>query len=763
MNRFQQQFDNILKTRAARLPEMDRAREAWQMRRHKVEETLAMVEAAEHVNPDIQGCAARLRGVADGMRNILIQYEIARSRFERKTICIGIGGAARMGKSTFLQAVTGLDETQIPTSDKYYTTAGRSQIENSTDNIAVADFHSKESFVSDVIAPMCKALGIWAPFSFDDFRKSDFRLPDGVTPNQEQRDVLQRLRDAQEQLPVYEKYLTGERKKRIPLEELRPFVAYPLPKDGKSVKAGPYLAVADLTIRVPFPSTDVSQLRVVDLPGLGEAGLDLATVQTKGLEDVCDVTLLMKRPQDALIQWSDIDSKALDAMGKSVPLFQDQTKYTAILANVGSESPERADGCVASIKANLDRPFQIIRCNAIDRASVLGQTMPEILDFIVTNLPEIDNAIMRRLTENAEKTLAGLKAEVGAVRQAVCAAAPLSVGAIDFATTLFERTVEALTEQDRRSTERAAGLDKEWNDEVERIHKEVETWVKNGCGYGSHEALVETVRKEIMINKGQPNAVINDCRNKFRREWEAMDLHLEKRIAELLGGAMDALQGILHGFVPDRNEEGENKLAAVRRQILTFAARVESRYTDPGDELALCELSGPLRRIAEFDLQFRFHLEPLLHATTNLLVANELPLVKDESDAATFTDALTKKLVEAAEAYASGMRKSGSGNTAELEKKKRLLEKAIKDESARKDILALLDNAMGSAQSFCPNRIFAAVMETFADAFIRSKESRKAFQILAREWRNELEVAPDEKTRLTNAAAGALVELAKMA
>ena len=107
------------------------------------------------------------------------------------------------------------------------------------------------------------------------------------------------------------------------------------------------------------------------------------------------------------------------------------------------------------------------------------------------------------------------------------------------------------------------------------------------------------------------------------------------------------------------------------------------------------------------------------------------------------------------------MRKSGTGNSAALERKKRLFEKAIPDASVCADVITMLEQSMGSAQSFCPNRIFAAVVETFADAFIRSKNSDKAFQILAHEWRDELTPAPDEKARLTNAAAGALAALSK--
>ena len=762
MSTIQDKLIAILQTRSSRLRDIDASQEAWAKRLDAIEAALVHVDKAERVNGDLAGCTARLRTVSDNIRRVLDSYKATRGRFSRDTLCIGIGGAARMGKSTFLQSVTGLAETQIPTSDKYFTTATRSQIENSPDEkgIAVADFHSEESFLREVIAPMCDSLKISAPMTLHSFRTADFRLPKGAQETQESDDILQRLRDAQSQLSSYERYLSGERGTRIELENLRPFVAYPEPLAGKVTKAGPYLAIKDLVIRVRFPSTDVAQLRVVDLPGLGEAGRDLARVQTAGMADVCDITLLVKRPSDANVEWTRTDSNALDAMSESVPLLADQTKYTAILANVGSNDPERAKLCVNAIKAQLNRPFEVIECDARDREGVVRDTMPRILDFLARNLPEIDGAILARLKGDAEKALIGIRRDVQEVAQKARAVAPLSTGEIDFARSLMDKVVEVLTEQERRASDKAAGNDKEWDAEVDRIHDAVKGWISCGCGYGSKDNLLEAIRKEIMRKRSQPADVINDCRNKFRMEWEAMDLHLSSRIATLLSGAMDALQGVMHSFVPDRGK-ALDPLEAVRKQIVEFADRIDARHTDLGDDIALRELSRPLRRIAEFDLQFRFHLEPMLHATTNLLVANELPLVKDDHDAEPFTQALMEKLVEAADAYASGMRKSGTGNASALERKKRLFERAIQDASVRADVIAMLEQSMGSAQSFCPNRIFAAVMQTFADAFIRSKESAKAFQILAHEWKSELMPAPDEKTRLTNAAAGALAELVK--
>ena len=752
------QLDSILATRAARLTNIDAAIADWTAREIKLADVIDKTEAAERKNPDLRGSTALLKSAADAVRGVLVDYASIRVRFARETLCIGIGGAAGMGKSTFLQSATGLTEAQIPTGDLFCTTAVRSLIENSTaENIAVADFHSPESFVADVIAPLCNECGLPAPTSLAAFRKVRLELPPNTSPDslQAKKDILQRLLDAQSHLSEYERHLTGERGKRIPLEELRPFVAYP---EGGKIKAGPFLAVANLVVKVPFPENDFARLRVVDLPGIGEAGINLAKAQTDGLRNSCDITLLVKKAAEGRIEWSQVDTTALDAMRGVVPQVEDQTKFTLVLFNGDDRNPARTRSCEENFRAKVDRPFTTLECDARNVKGVTGDAMPKILDFLARNLPELDEAILSQQAAKAAAVLSAAKRDVEAVASRVRAVAPAGTGDIDFARDLTNAVVGVLVERESAAKEKAVGNDKEWDDEVTHIHEAVAAWVKNGCGYESRDALLAEISREIKKRNAQPSDVINECRVKFRNEWEAMDLHLSNRIASLLAGVMDALKGVLHDFVPRRLND---TIESVRGQIVAFADRIDARHSDLGDEDALRELSRPLRRIAEFDLQFRFHLEPMLHATTHLLVANELPLVKGYEDAAKFHEALEKKLLEAADAYSSGMRKSGTGNSAALERKKKLFEKAIPDASVRADVIALLEQSMGSAQSFCPNRIFAAVVETFADAFIRSKNSDKAFQILAREWRDELTPAPDEKTRLTNAAAGAVTALVK--
>lgn len=758
MSEIQDKLNAILSVRHTRISAIDSFISDWRRREDRLHATLTVVEQAEAFQPELRGSSARLSEALAQIRKTLGEADTVRDRFSRDTLCIGIGGAAGMGKSTFLQSVTGLEDTQIPTGDKYFTTATRSQIVNSTDNIAVVDFHSQESFLREIIRPLCEKLGIFAPDTIYQFRNTTFSLPGNVLRTQANDDILTRLQDAQKYFSSYEEYLTGSKGRHIPLTELRPFVAYPI-AEGREIKAGKYLAVKHLVIRAPFPSTDVAQLQVVDLPGIGEAGIDLAKVQTKGMSDTCDVTFLVKRPKNNRISWAVEDSCALDAMAEAAPLLSDQTKFTAILANLNNDT--ECDEFVNAIRSALpQRRFEIIPCDARNREAVAADTMPRILAFMAKNLPVIDESIWTCLNENANVVAESIRNEMKSVYDKVRLFAPATTGQIDFARQLVSGVANVLTELESAVESKASGNDKEWDDEVIHVHHDVVNWIKQGCGYGSRDDLLNAICDEIKRHAAQPANVINECRVKFRTQWEKMDLHLQERIANLLSSAMDSLQGVLHGFIPAKDTTID-PLRAVRKQIIDFADRIDARTTDIGDDEALLELSVPLRRIAEFDLQFRFHLEPMLHATTHLLLANEFPLVNGADDAESFLQALEQKLLASADDYSNCMRKSANGGGAALEKKKRLLEMAIDDPAARADVIAILEQSAAAAQSFSPCRIFAAIMQTFTDAFVRSKNSEKAFQILAREWRDELSEAPDEKTRAINEAAGSLTALIK--
>ncbi len=752
MSDIKTRLSEIIADRSCRAEKISGELKKWNEIRLQIKGTLDKFRRAEEHNPDLSSeYSSVLDQALRKISGVIADYERELTRFERKSLCIGIGGQARVGKSTFLQSVTGLGEDQIPTSDKFFTTAIRSRIENSREGVAIADFHSEESFLSDVIHPICDKLHIAKPYSLDEFRREELSISPDESRTQENDDLLKRLKDAQSGLDSYKRFLNGKVGERIELNDLRPYVAYP----ENGLKAGPYLAVRNLLIRAPFPSTDVTQLEVVDLPGLGEAGIDIAKIQTKGMENICDITLMMKRPTDTNVEWTRTDSNALDAMSAAVPLLKDQTKYTVILANVGHADNQRAEACIKSIRDNLKRPFKIVSCDAKNRDSIKSDTMPEILNFLAENLPIIDNAIIDGLNRNASAARESIKSDIDRIRKCCSEICGGSKQGYDFYHDIHDKLAEVL--EGIRETMKAKTLkpDMEWENEVDRIREEVKKWINNGCGYGSENDLKDAITKEIRLKHSQPADVINGCRTKFREEWEKMDLHLEKRIAKMLCDIMNSMKDVLNSFVPERKD---NELSSVRKQIMDFADRMDSRG-EHGEEEALASLSNTLRRIAKFDLQFRFHLEPMLQAATRLLLANELPTTNDVNAAPELFEELKKKLLRAADDYADGMKKSSSLSSAAIEKKIRLLKQSGISEIMAKDIAAMLEQTASSAQSFCPARIFASVIETFEDAFIRSKDTEKAISVIAREWNNELRPTPDEKTRLTNEAIGSLRSL----
>ena len=759
MSSLQEQINQILAARKERLSSVVKEKDFW----NKISENFSRfsdaVQAAENQNPSLRnGLAAKTRDAAQKASGIKKKFDQLTNRFNRDEICIGIGGAARMGKSTFLQAVTGLGDDQIPTSDKYFTTAGRSQIVNATEAVAIADMHSEDSFLQKVIAPMCREIGVQAPASLEELKR--LKLPKGDT--QQEIDVINRLQDTIDNLSSIEKKLTGNSHVRIDIKDLRDFVAYP---EGGEIKAGKFMAVDDITIYAPFPGREVKQLRVIDLPGLGEAGRNLAEVQTEGMQDVCDATLLMKRPMDANVAWTLNDTTALDAIQSASPLLKDQTKYTAILANVDGDTKDRADACIKDIENQLSktgRHFEIIRCDARDREAVTNKTMPEILRFLAKNLPDLDKAIFEKTEEEAKKIKTSLKQTLSEVRNALGQLTHNYTGNPGlFRQGLYEKLVNELNAYSADLKTRAQGTDEEWVKEVERVTEQVKKWISSGCGFSSKQALIQKVENEVKQQKGQPNSTVNQLRIAFREQWEVIDEHLQERIAKVLDGFIGAIQKCTNSFVPER-EKGIDELTAIRNQLTATAEKlVKAPDQYPGDDKLLNKLAAPLRRLAEFDIRFRFHLEPtLIQATDKLDALSDDVHISHYEEAETFVNKMIQKLTAIADSYSKAMHQSrttvGSGA---LEKNKRLIAGAVKDPNVRNQLIAMLQGAVVSSLSFSPNKIFFAVIENAADAFLRFDNYDLAYGAWIRGYATELRETPTPAER---AAMNAYIEASDM-
>ena len=756
MSSLQEQINQILAARKERLSSVVKEKDFW----NKISENFSRfsdaVQAAENQNPCLSGLTTKTRAAAQTANDMLKKFSQLTDRFNRDEICIGIGGAARMGKSTFLQAVTGLGDEQIPTSDKFFTTAGRSLIVNATEAVAIADMHTERSFLEKVIAPMCREIGIQAPASLEELEK--LNLPQGDTDTQQKFDVIKRLSGAIKELSSIRPELTGQKQRRINIKNLRDFVAYP---EGGMIKAGKFMAVDKITIYAPFPGSEVKQLRVVDLPGLGEAGRNLAEVQTEGMQDVCDATLLMKRPAGANVEWTLNDTTALDAIKKASPLQNEQPKYTAILANVDGDTEDDANACVKSIQNQLSKDFEIIRCDARDRNAVTNKTMPEILRFLAKNLPELDNEIFKKNEEEAKQTKSSLTQTLEEVKRTLGQLTALcKMNFLQLAGVLQNQLAAELSSYAKGLQKHAEGTDEEWNAEVKRVTDKVKQWITNGCGYGSRQQLVEAVRNNILTQNGLPQTVVNQVRIAFRKQWEEIDEHLQERIAKILDGFVLAIQKHTNSFVPER-EQNIDQLSAVRNQLKAIAQKlIKTPDQQNGDSELLQGLATPLYRLAEFDIKFRFHLEPTLIAATKVLAPTKLPIIRGEPEEAEgYTTDMLKVLTATADDYSKAMQQSRELGDGALRKNKHLLEGAVKDPNVRNLLINMIQGAVTSSLSFSPNRIFAAVIENAKDAFLFCNDVKNAFIVWSRGYLGELSETPTPAER---AAMNAYIEASDM-
>ncbi|WP_208766381.1 hypothetical protein, partial [Streptomyces chryseus] len=223
-------IDALLRARLRQLPEVERESARWRTLGERLDELEgALADLRVHGTMDAELAAAlalpHLPETRLAVAEAADSFRVIASRFTRTTVNIGVSGAARMGKSTLLQSVSGLDDNQIPTGHGIPVTAVRSRIFHSPAvRRAELEMHSPESFLTEVISPLHVALGLAsAPRTIAEFGR--WVYPEAL-PETRDRLLLTRLREVHGALESYEPLLTGG-VKTVPLEQVRRFVAYP--------------------------------------------------------------------------------------------------------------------------------------------------------------------------------------------------------------------------------------------------------------------------------------------------------------------------------------------------------------------------------------------------------------------------------------------------------------------------------------------------------------------------------------------------------
>lgn len=241
-------------------------------------------------------------------------------RFNKKTINIGVAGKTRQGKSTLLQAISGLEKDAIPTSDGMPCTGAKSQIfhHNSRKN-ALIEIFTEDEFVREILHEQFNLLGIDnQPTNLADFAK-EMPEPD---PEKIESDTLYKtrfkwLKKVHCNIEEIQKIITGSPTIEIPLNMVP---AYVTQHDEETDERNQYLSVKVANIYTNFPNHNVTGLGLVDLPGI-EAGQAHDKRLIRSLEHEVDCVILVKLPPDTGAEWERDDHAVItliqNQIGKS--------------------------------------------------------------------------------------------------------------------------------------------------------------------------------------------------------------------------------------------------------------------------------------------------------------------------------------------------------------------------------------------------------------------------------------------------------------
>jgi hypothetical protein len=655
-------------------------------------------------------------GAAEAVRLL----RVLETRFARDTVNVGVSGQARVGKSTLLQSVSGLGDDQIPTGQALPVTAVRSRIFHAPDlRRATLRLHSFDTFVTDVVAPYHAELDIAGlPVSPDEFRRWPYPSPESAPADRPSWvTMLNRLRAMQASFPTYAHHLTGG-ERVVPLDELRPWVAYPTNaqvqragQDAQRPGAGPverrYLAVRDVRIDCPFPHAQVRHLGIVDLPGLGEFAARADQHHVGGLQNEVDAVLMVKRPVEGMAYWGDADARALDLVD-SARGFVAQRDFVFLVLNTGDTSPGLVNALRDHIRGQVnsgdaDRFFRVLETDAADTRDVFAHVLSPVLAHLAERMPAMDADTLagtRAELHNVAQRIQALTEDLGRALSSVAQASGSVAEDLDLRSRRLRQDLSGalvglVTEL--RQQARALGEDEDYTDAVERAYSGTREWIAGGLGVGEQAWRDDALRNMIVDRNSSRYAgdELNRVRVEISSCFEEIDVYFAARVRALW----------------------ERVAAILAAHTGTLLDGLEGEAALRGFAALLAEASEPcprLRRAVEqlltVRLDYRSQLHPRVRAELDGLTLQERDPVTGEQR----NRVVVEVSPDGAEQLYSFVAQMAE-QAAYLTKKALLLREGV-----------------------TPALVLHAAAEQLEDTMIRSGDSEREFKRLARSYRDEI-------------------------
>ncbi|MBR0560411.1 hypothetical protein [Neokomagataea anthophila] len=557
---------HILHNRRSELPEIERQILRWENLKQQLSgldssiTTLCQQEASG--SPPLEALKTlRFSPLYEDISTTLASLNLLKARFSRSTLNIGVSGRARVGKSTLLQSIAGLTDEQIPTGSGLPVTAVRSRIFHSAHKRATLILHSYETFRRDVLQPYHAALDLpEAPQTVEQFSSYQYPRTNSELSEAKQQEstaipVLRRLKEMQAALPSYREYLTGA-EKIVDLEALRQFVAYPTAEAEKQAyqsgqaAARPYLAVRDVQIECPFPYAQVSQLGIVDLPGLGELAANAEEHHLEGLQNDVDLVMLVKRPIEGMAYWGKEDGAATNLLDKARGFIQERRDFVYLVINTGGVDDAKIDALRGDILRNVNdgqenKHFRVLETDTSDEKKVYDTALEPVLIHLAERLPIMDKqvrdgtiALSSSITQRVQQVLTDIETALTAGKSSLMSTSEQE--ALDEKVELLHRElsyemrkeVEILKEQARKDF----GPDyQDYADSVKKAYERACHWIDDGFGEGA-EKWCSDAAMQFSVGRGSAGFCEEKCnhiRVEVRNIFSGINQHFDRALDSL--------------------------------------------------------------------------------------------------------------------------------------------------------------------------------------------------------------------------------------
>ncbi len=716
--RVSERIADILERRRTQLPLVRKDIARWQKMKEDIETLdVAVQEMRTHAGTRVELkenlATFSVHDLCQGIKDALERLSVLEARYARGTINIGVSGRARVGKSTLLQAISGLGEDQIPTGSGLPVTAVRSRIFHSdTSQRAILSLHSFDTFRDTVLRPYHDMLRLPAvPATVDDFRTWPYqngagRIDDSADEHSHVT-LRRRLRDMQLALGSFEDDLVGG-ERVVGLNGLRDFVAYPTNEESKTGTCRRrYLAVRDVRIECPFPYAQVEQVGIIDLPGLGELAAHAEEHHLDGLRNEVDIVLLVKRPKEGMAYWGREDGGTTDLLDKARGAIKNRNDFVFIVINSGKDEATLAEVLRDDVRKSANdgvdgKHFRVLETDATSQKSVYESVLAPVLQHLSERLPVMDEEIFEDTRYRDAALGAAIKSMLSELEATL---SQISISVVNIEEDVIKRSdvlrkdlAGALDElvQKLMAEARSNNAEPDYLAAVESAYQDIRVWIESGFGDGE-EAWVSNALRTMRVDKHSSRFAgdeLNRIRVEISKRYHLLDNFFTQRVdqlwADLAPIFVKHLGGLLAGKV------GVEALRYMRRLFLETTPPCRA-------------LSGAVDDLLDLRMDYRTHLHHKVRREfdgLNLQVINPQSRKLEDQIVVAVSESGAEELLSFITDLA---------NQAVYHAKKLLLLEAL-----------------------TPALIVHAAIEQFEDTLIRSKESESEFRRMIRKYKDEI-------------------------